>query len=475
MNSPMDYYENLELNPDAQRPGVSAPTPVDTPDPAAVADAEIADTVIVELGDTSLTRSAVHDAVHDAVTDAVQAAVTGAVAAAVAAAVSSVSTDPQEAENRFRQKYLGLAPVDSAQGTAAQPDPDSPMVVAVPRLITDAEGAVVLQSAGETEFYVSELPAEPETEDSTGTDAAYLTDFWEEALAADQSAVMDTDEVEAVEVGEVAEMNEFVLAEPAEPAEHAGQVEAVELEVVEPEIVEALAESVKPEPVKADPVKTQSVQAPVPVAAPIIEAASAPVAERIPTATPVLEAVAVPASSVAQPASRPKESLLRDPSPEELLREEKTLQFVGFLVGTQMYAVPSVMIREVVRRQPMSRLPVDTRYVPGVINLRGLVIPLVSLRELLQAGPAEDGNHDQFSIITGNGGLCIGLAVDRIRSMYVIKQEDIVWNVSGLLGLDDETIIGLFELEERLVPIISVERIAATLQDEGLNIDGLSA
>lgn len=438
MSSPLEYYANLPLSP--ENPGAKA-------EPDAVQAEALDDTVVVVMGDAQLTKAEVAEAVHLAVAGAVESAVSGAVRSAVAAAVKA-NVNPLEAETRFKQKYLGVYPAGVSEVDAAAP------IVEVPRIILSESGVttVALASPSETAIKAAEPGFEPLEQTDTPEQAVLASELAEQALPEPEQS--------AAEVAECVEASEETAAEEKierdEQAEAAEEIEAVE--VLSPESEMKFIEKIETVETVAHEVESvEQVEDPAPVEQPVATQ-SAPVEQ------PVGAAVPVP------PTQEASDTGMR----ESQLRVEKSIQFVGFLVGTQMYAVPSVLIKEVIRRQPTNRLPVQTRYVTGVINLRGQVMPLVSLRELLLTDMPEDGVCNQFSIITGQGNMLIALEVDRIRSMYVIQQEEIVWNVSGVLGLDDDSVIGLFELDERLVPILSMERVAAILLDEGLDVANLS-
>ena len=91
---------------------------------------------------------------------------------------------------------------------------------------------------------------------------------------------------------------------------------------------------------------------------------------------------------------------------------------------------------------------------------------MIRLRDLLGSTPPPRGQADRFTIICRCQGLQLGVQIDSVRSMYRINQEDIQWNVEVELGINGDCIAGLFKLNDKLVPIISVERIVETMLQE---------
>lgn len=162
-------------------------------------------------------------------------------------------------------------------------------------------------------------------------------------------------------------------------------------------------------------------------------------------------------------------SLEPEESVDETIQKQAQIQLVGFHMDQQLYTIPTVVVQEVIRSVAPSRLPMTSRLVAGIINLRGRVTPLIRLRDLLESAAPANGEADRFTIICRCRGLQIGIQIDSVHSMYRVEQKDIQWNVEVQLGVNSDCVAGLFQLEEKLVPIVSVERIVnAMLQEPGL-------
>ena len=66
---------------------------------------------------------------------------------------------------------------------------------------------------------------------------------------------------------------------------------------------------------------------------------------------------------------------------EDTEQLEEIVQLVGFVVGDEEYSVPILTIQEIIKPIEWTRVPQTPKYVLGVFNLRGAVIPLVDLRQ----------------------------------------------------------------------------------------------
>ena len=61
--------------------------------------------------------------------------------------------------------------------------------------------------------------------------------------------------------------------------------------------------------------------------------------------------------------------------------ESPVLQFVGFRLAEEDYAIAITKIQEIILMKPITRLPQSPPFIEGLINLRGSVIPIVNLRK----------------------------------------------------------------------------------------------
>lgn len=144
----------------------------------------------------------------------------------------------------------------------------------------------------------------------------------------------------------------------------------------------------------------------------------------------------------------------------KILREQDVLQLIGFQMANQEYALPIDVIQEVIRAVTATKLPSAPAFLAGVINLRGKVTPLVSLRTLLGLPPDED----KFVIVCRHAGLQLGLQIQAVSTMHRIRQDRIDWGIESLLGVQNDFVAGLIRAEnQRLIGILSLNQIVHTL------------
>lgn len=145
---------------------------------------------------------------------------------------------------------------------------------------------------------------------------------------------------------------------------------------------------------------------------------------------------------------------------QKTLQTQSILQLIGFSLAEQEYALPIETIQEVIRAVEPTKLPAAPAFLSGVINLRGRVTPLISLRTLLGLPVGQD----KFVVVCRHGGMQLGLQIQAVSTMHRISQDRIDWGIESMLGVQNDFIAGLIRTKnKRLIGILSLDNIVQTL------------
>lgn len=135
---------------------------------------------------------------------------------------------------------------------------------------------------------------------------------------------------------------------------------------------------------------------------------------------------------------------------------EETFQFIVIRLGAEQYGIDIRNIDNIVRMQTITRIPKMPAFLKGVINMRGEVIPVISMR--LKMGLEEDEYTKTTRIIVlkleqeGN----VGFIVDEVKEVVTLSEseiEKITYNGKGdanslinAVGKHNGELISLFDL-----------------------------
>ena len=95
-------------------------------------------------------------------------------------------------------------------------------------------------------------------------------------------------------------------------------------------------------------------------------------------------------------------------------------QFVTFTIGEEEYGVDIMMVREIKGWSPTTTLPNSPPYVRGVINLRGIIVPIFDLRMRFGMGLNEPG-ATHVVIIVKIGARTVGLLADGVSAKPFVR------------------------------------------------------
>lgn len=160
---------------------------------------------------------------------------------------------------------------------------------------------------------------------------------------------------------------------------------------------------------------------------------------------------------------------------EELL--DDSLQYLTFVLAGEEYAIDILKVQEIRGFEPTTRIPNTPDYLLGVINLRGSVVPIVDLRVRFNLGEAMGRDNAVIVLVkiaTQGGERVIGIVVDAVSDVYVIKQEDITDTPDLASNVVKQFVTGLATVEEKMIIMLDIDSLISSgvLDEEALATDG---
>lgn len=145
----------------------------------------------------------------------------------------------------------------------------------------------------------------------------------------------------------------------------------------------------------------------------------------------------------------------------EEVSEGQITQLVSFMLEDVDYGVDILSVHEILRIPQLTRLPNTPRFIRGVINLRGNVIPVVDVRLRFGFPPAKMTNLSRIIVIESETKH-IGLLVDNVSSVVRIKDSNIDPPSLFIEGVSEEFISGVGRLKDRLIVILNLTNVLYT-------------
>ena len=141
------------------------------------------------------------------------------------------------------------------------------------------------------------------------------------------------------------------------------------------------------------------------------------------------------------------------------------VQLVSFMIDETEYAVDILVVNEILRYPEITRLPNVPKFIRGVINLRGNVIPVVDVRT--RFGFPKGTITDLTRIIViDTGGKQIGLLVDNVYQVVRIPTSNIDPPSEIITGVSEEFISGIGRFSDRLIILLKMSHSVFLMNKE---------
>jgi purine-binding chemotaxis protein CheW len=144
---------------------------------------------------------------------------------------------------------------------------------------------------------------------------------------------------------------------------------------------------------------------------------------------------------------------------EHNVSKSTNMQFLIFKVADEEYGIDITKIKEIKGWSPTTKLPNTPDYMLGVMNLRGLIIPIFDLKNIFNNGLTQASEKNVVIIITVNSKT-MGILVDSVSDIIDTNSDQIKPAPSSKEnGPNHDFISGLISLGERMVVLLEIEKL----------------
>lgn len=134
-------------------------------------------------------------------------------------------------------------------------------------------------------------------------------------------------------------------------------------------------------------------------------------------------------------------------------------EFLTFALGPNEYGIEILKVQEIRRCERVTHIVNAPKFIKGVINLRGIIVPIIDLRMKFFAGKS---GFDEFTvvIILNLETRVVGIVVDSVSDVIQLDPDSIREAPSlSSVDLDARFIRGLATLNERMVILVDIESL----------------
>ncbi|ARU30505.1 chemotaxis protein CheW [Sulfuriferula sp. AH1] len=133
-------------------------------------------------------------------------------------------------------------------------------------------------------------------------------------------------------------------------------------------------------------------------------------------------------------------------------------EFLAFTLSNEEYGIDILKVQEIRGYENPTRIANAPDFIKGVINLRGLIVPIVDMRIKFNLGEAEYNNLTVV-IILNIGGRVVGMVVDSVSDVITLSPEQIKPAPAMTSVLDTAYLTGLGTVDDRMLILVDIDKL----------------
>jgi purine-binding chemotaxis protein CheW len=146
-------------------------------------------------------------------------------------------------------------------------------------------------------------------------------------------------------------------------------------------------------------------------------------------------------------------------------------EFLTFTLGNEEYGIDILRVQEIRGYDTVTAIANTPEFIKGVVNLRGIIVPIVDMRIKFRLGNVTYGPHTVV-IILNIAGRVVGMVVDGVSDVITLAPEQVKPAPEFGATLDTRYLTGLGTVDARMIILVDIERLMSS-RDMAL-VDGVA-
>ena len=142
----------------------------------------------------------------------------------------------------------------------------------------------------------------------------------------------------------------------------------------------------------------------------------------------------------------------------ELATGTAPTEFISFAIGDEQYGVDIMAVREIKEWSGVTQLPNQPDYMRGVLNLRGVMVPIIDLRCRFGQG-LTDATPVHVVIVVNIEGKTVGLLADRVLDIVPVEASRIQPVPQVSRGSKADFLSGLVTIQDAMIALIDLSHL----------------
>lgn len=137
-------------------------------------------------------------------------------------------------------------------------------------------------------------------------------------------------------------------------------------------------------------------------------------------------------------------------------------QYLTFVLAGEEYGIDILRVQEIKGWDNVTPIPNTPKYIKGVINLRGTIVPIVDLRARFRLDSISYGPTTVVIVLkveSDSGMKTMGVVVDAVSEVYNIKENDLKPAPDFGQAISTDFVKGLVTVDEKMIIVLNIDKL----------------
>lgn len=139
-------------------------------------------------------------------------------------------------------------------------------------------------------------------------------------------------------------------------------------------------------------------------------------------------------------------------------------QYVVMMIAKEKYGVDVQQVKSIEKMMPITKVPQTVPYIKGVVNLRGVVTPVIDLRERFGFTGGSDDDADVRIAVVQVDEMQVGMVVDAVSDVMSVNEQDIEPAPAVVGGVQAVYLRGVARVNNQLYILLNLDKILSDTQ-----------
>ena len=148
---------------------------------------------------------------------------------------------------------------------------------------------------------------------------------------------------------------------------------------------------------------------------------------------------------------------------DEERETQETIQLCIFELSGQLFGLSIYDVQEILEKSPITPVPTTPNFLKGVINLRGNIVPVADIREILDL-PVKNRSRDSRIMILNFKNAQIGILVDAVTEVRRLEKLSVLPESIQTGISDGKFIANIIQYHDRFLVLLNLHHLYAAIQ-----------